>query len=435
MILKLSTANYKGTRDFYPEDMEIRNYLFETMKKVSRSFGYDEYDGPMIEFLELYKAKTGEEIVGKQIYNFVDKGGREVAIRPEMTPTLARMVAAKSRDLPRPIRWFSIPNLWRYEQPGHGRLREHWQLNVDLFGEDSYLAELEVIELACGILTALGAKPQDFKIKISHRKILNYFFEKKLQINELISHDLSKILDKKDKISRSEYEELLSKTDSKLIDSIKIIDEFLSLNDLEILKLDYIPEDIKSEIKLLFQGLKDLGLGESVELDTSIVRGFDYYTGFIFEIFDTNPDNKRSLFGGGRYDNLISIFNNEKLSGTGFGLGDVTLLNFIKSHNLLPEFKRKNSVYLTVVEDSPRREILNIAKRLRDLGIHCETSLTPSKLGKQISNAEKKKYNYILILGSTEFEKGFIVLKDLINRTQIEIPLNELYDKIRDLIP
>ncbi|TGK81654.1 histidine--tRNA ligase [Leptospira noumeaensis] len=429
---KLTTENYKGTRDFYPEDMRLRNYLFSVMKDVARSYGYEEYDGPMVESLDLYRAKTGEEIVGKQIYNFIDKGDREVAIRPEMTPTVARMVAKKLRDLPRPIRWFSIPNLWRYEQPGHGRLREHWQLNVDMFGVTSQRAELEILSLACDILFAFGAPKNSFKVTISHRSLLDEFLLDGLKVSPNQAHEVSKILDKKNKITEDEYTALVSKTIPNDPTAVSKINLFLAATTDTLGQIPGIKEETRNTIQTLFEDLKTIGLDDIVYFDPSVVRGFDYYTGFIFEIFDTSPKNKRSLYGGGRYDNLIGLFSNEELSGIGFGLGDVTLQNFLTAHNLLPNFANDSTVYIPLLDESSFAENHNFAKALRKEKIAAEVSLVSQKMGKQLSYAEKKGYRWILLRGEDEIKAGTVTLKDMATRNQWTSSFSEALQKIKE---
>lgn len=429
---KLTTENYKGTRDFYPEDMRLRNYLFSVMKDVARSYGYEEYDGPMVESLDLYRAKTGEEIVGKQIYNFIDKGDREVAIRPEMTPTVARMVAKKLRDLPRPIRWFSIPNLWRYEQPGLGRLREHWQLNVDMFGVTSQRAELEILSLACDILFAFGAPRNSFKVTISHRSLLDEFLLDGLKVSPNQAHEVSKILDKKNKITEDEYIALVSKTIPNDPTAVSKINLFLAATTDTLNQIPGIKEETLKAIQTLFEDLKTIGLNDIVYFDPSVVRGFDYYTGFIFEIFDTSPQNKRSLYGGGRYDNLIGLFSNEELSGIGFGLGDVTLQNFLTAHNLLPNFSSDSTVYIPLLDESTFSENHNFARDLRKEKIATEVSLVSQKMGKQLSYAEKKGYRWILLRGEDEIKAGTVTLKDMATRNQWTFSFSEALQKIKE---
>ncbi|MCU0823136.1 MAG: histidine--tRNA ligase [Leptospira sp.] len=429
---KLTTENYKGTRDFYPEDMRVRNYLFSVMKEVVKSYGYEEYDGPMVESLDLYRAKTGEEIVGKQIYNFIDKGGREVAIRPEMTPTVARMVAKKLRELPRPIRWFSIPNLWRYEQPGHGRLREHWQLNVDMFGVSGFRGELEIIALACDILFAFGAPRTSFKVTVSHRALLDEFLLTGLRIKPEQAHEVSKILDKKNKITEDEYRKLVETAIPGNPNAVSSIDSFLKSDINSLQTIPGISESTIEEIKNLFSAIHEIGLSDVVVLDTSVVRGFDYYTGFIFEIFDSSPLNKRSLYGGGRYDNLIGLFSNEELSGIGFGLGDVTLLNFLNTHNLLPVFDNDNIVFIPLLDDSSFLENQKTAKLLRSAKLSVETSLSVQKMAKQLSYAEKKGYRWIILRGEDEVKKNLVTVKDMKNRTQFSIPPDQILNTIQE---
>lgn len=429
---KLSTANYKGSRDFYPEDMVFRNWMFSKMRDVVRSYGYREYDGPILEFIELYRAKSGQEIVDKQLYDFIDKGERHVVIRPEMTPTLARMVAARARELPRPIRWFSIPNLWRYEAPGHGRLREHWQLNVDIFGVNSTNAELEIISMACDILFAFRAPRDSFRVRYSHRGILSSFLQNSLSLPSDREQATAKILDKKNKITREEFLSSLSDILPDPESQIPIIETYLH-SDLE--KLSSLSGIDKTSLDSLIefkQKLKSIGLDDVTEFDPSIIRGFDYYTGFIFEIFDTSPQNKRSLYGGGRYDNLIGLFSNESLSGIGFGLGDVTMENFLKSHNLIPEFHRESSLFIPLMNGSFLPEIMNLAGELRSLGWEVEVGLDGSqKLGKQFQNAEKKGFRYLILLGEEELKNGNLIWKDLKESTQKTLDRKDFLERLR----
>jgi histidyl-tRNA synthetase len=432
---KLPTSNYKGTRDFYPEDMEFRNWMFSIMKKVVMGYGYREYDAPILESIDLYRAKSGQEIVEKQLYDFIDKGERHVVIRPEMTPTLARMVAAKVRELPKPIRWFSIPNLWRYEAPGHGRLREHWQLNVDIFGVNSIHAEVEIISLACDILFAFGAPKDSFRVKFSHRGILSSFLKTTLSLPPEKEQAVAKILDKKNKISPQEFEESLSEILENPAKQIPIIYKYLESRIETLEELGGIEKEPILAIQEFAEKTKNLGLSDSLEFDPSIIRGFDYYTGFIFEIFDTSIENKRSLYGGGRYDNLIGLFSSESLSGIGFGLGDVTLENFLRSHKLVPNFNQHRSIYIPLLQDGFISEVFSVAKEIRSIGINCEISLDGAqKLGKQIPNAEKKGYRYLLLMGEEEINKNSAILKDLKTSTQITLQRENLLVELQKVL-
>ncbi|MDO8591264.1 MAG: ATP phosphoribosyltransferase regulatory subunit [bacterium] len=312
----LSTESYKGVRDFYPEDMAVQNYIFDVWRKVSEQFGYQEYTASILEPAELYRQKSGDEIVNDQMYIFTDKGDREVALRPEMTPTLARMVAGKRKSLKFPLRWYSIPNLFRYERPQRGRKREHWQLNCDLLGtidNDPVNAEVEIISIAHKIMKEFGAKDEDFLIRVGNRTLIESKLEK-IGLARENYKSFFQLKDRKGKISKEEYENGMK--------SIGISIEKLS-NEIE---------NLNDDSKLI----DSLGKAEikNVTFDTNIVRGFDYYTGMVFEVFDTNPENKRSLFGGGRYDNLLEMFGVEPVPTVGFGMGDVTIKDFLTTHNL-----------------------------------------------------------------------------------------------------
>ena len=430
--VKLSTACYKGTRDFYPDEMRIRKWMFSVMRSVVDSYGYEEYDGPMIESIEIYKAKSGEEIVERQLYDFVDKGERHVAIRPEMTPTLARMVAARSRELAKPIRWYSIPNLWRYEQPGKGRMREHWQLNVDVFGVNSINAEVEIIQLACDILYAFKAPKESFRVKVSNRKLLDEFFNKSLALDETRGYNVSKILDKKNKITPEEFENLL-KNESLSAEQIALVNKFLVANLDNLHELPGLAPDVVAEVTDLFYHLDKLGLRDQVDFDPSVIRGFDYYTGTIFEIFDTSPENRRSLYGGGRYDNLTGLFGGDGLSGTGFGLGDVTMQNFLQTHGLIPVFEPEDTLFFPLMDEGMLEHILAVSSSMRREGIKCVTMLDPGvKLKKQLSVAEKKGYKYVVVIGEEEKDKKTVLLKNMKAGEQTEIPLAELAKTVKE---
>src|SRR3989344_4906381 len=292
----LSTEPYKGVRDFYPEDMAVQNYIFRIWREVAEKSGYAEYSASILEPAELYRSKGSDEIVNDQMYVFKDKGDREVALRPEMTPTLARMVAAKRRALKFPLRWYSIPNVFRYERPQRGRRREHWQLNCDLLGIAGVEAEVEIISLVHSIMKTFGAKDEDFEIKINSRKIIAAALADKNFSEEQVR----------------EFTRKLDRGESTPVD---------------------IHLEPNEEINKLIAALEENDV-KNVRFDETLARGFDYYTGMVFEVFDTNPENKRSLFGGGRYDNLLEIFDAEPVPTVGFGMGDITIHDFLETHNL-----------------------------------------------------------------------------------------------------
>ena len=431
MSEKLSTQPYKGTRDFYPQEMRLRNWFFGVIRNVLETSAFDEYDGPMLESLELYAAKSGEEIANKQTYNFMDRGDRHLAIRPEMTPTVARMVAGKMSELVFPLRWFSIPNMYRYEATQRGRLREFWQLNVDIFGCDTYEADLEVITSAIRILRAYGADETMFTVRINNRRFFNDVIAAIAGTDTEGSRKVSKVIDRKNKIPREVYEKDLRE---------------LGLSDEQIAKIDSLyhmsvaeataicPDSVGStELRLLFDALEKNGLAPYCVFDFGIIRGLDYYTGTVFEVFDNAPENNRAMFGGGRYDNLVGLFvKNAKISGVGYGMGDVTLENFLYTHNLVPaSFGSGVKVLVTRFDDVPYESYLSVLDALRDAGIVSTIYLGSKKFGKQIDYAVKDGFSHIVVMGGDELARGVVKLKDLSTREERELPLCEAIELLK----
>jgi histidyl-tRNA synthetase len=411
--IKLSTEAYKGVRDFYPEDMAVQNYIFSLMKKVCENYGYNEYNASVLEPADLYRAKSGEEIVNDQTYTFTDRGEREVTLRPEMTPTTARMVSAKKQELSFPLRWYSIPNLFRYEKPQKGRLREHWQLNVDLFGVTDTSAEVEVISLAYSIMKEIGLKDTDFQIRLNSRKIMNYILNDLMSLDDEKAHKISKLIDKKQKISSESFNEsikelLPEKSDEFLtLLNSKNFEEFVS-------KLPQSTEIIEKveEIRNVMAQLEKLGITNTI-FDQTLIRGFDYYTGIVFEIYDNNPENRRSVFGGGRYDDLLTIFGGEKVPAFGFGAGDVILRDILETYKVLPEYKSKTHLYICTLNKEYQEYANELAQKLREGGLNVAINLTDKKIGDQIKSADKQKISYIICLGENEIESGEFKLKNL----------------------
>jgi len=433
MAEKLSTASYKGSRDFYPDQMRVRSWMFHKMGSLVSSFGFERIDAPMIEPIEIYLAKTSEEIVNQQIYSFTDRGDRKVAMRPEMTPTVARMVAGKIRELPRPVRWFSIPNLWRYEKPGKGRLREHWQLNADILGVgNELLADIEIIQLAIDLLYSFGADHTMFRVMINHRQVLNLFFNEVLKLPEERWAEVSRVMDKRSKISQEELFALFAAQGLDQTQSEEILHYMDSgLDYLKSLNFQH-NEPIERLIQVI-SSLEKLGYHDVIEYAPSVVRGFDYYTGIVFEIFDRHPDNRRSLFGGGRYNNLVSAFTRDQINAVGFGMGDVTFLDFLAIHNLVPEVKRKTSVYICLFEgETILQEAFSLAKTLRAGGVYTEISSGHAKMGKQLDEANQKNIPWALIIGETEVEKKVATLKELATGEQHEVAFEKLVEFIKN---
>jgi histidyl-tRNA synthetase len=420
----LSTQPYKGTRDFFPQEMRFREAMFAVMHRVVRSYGFDQIDAPIIEPVDVYLAKTSEEIVGQQIYSFTDRGNRQVAIRPEMTPTVARMVAAKFHETPKPIRWYSIPNVWRYEQPGKGRLREHWQLNCDIFGAGSEsLADLELLNLAVDLMRGYGANSSHFGLYLSHRSLLNAVFADELKLPQNIWQVVARAMDKKDKVKPEAYVGMLSEAGLTQA-QIDGLNEHLS-GQLDYLKRKPNLAGAQYVLDLMAQ-LADLDLSDYIQYDPSVVRGFDYYTGLVFEVFDKHPENRRSLFGGGRYNNLVGAFGKETLNAVGFGMGDVTLEDFLRTHKLLTDVDRKVDLYIALMEDKLSSHAMKLATELRGRGLSVEVSLNAGKLGKQFQEAEKKQIPRVIILGEDEAASQIYSVKTLSTGEQLKLSAAEI---------
>ncbi|MEN9921723.1 MAG: histidyl-tRNA synthetase, histidyl-tRNA synthetase [Candidatus Parcubacteria bacterium] len=399
--MKLSTDNYKGVRDFYPEDYKVLEYIFTTWKSVLSRYGYEQYDASPLEYAEIYKQKSGEEIVNEQTYTFVDKGGREISLRPEMTPTVARMVARKHRELSYPLRWFSIPNVFRYERPQKGRLREHWQLNVDMFGLDSIYGDVELIKIAYDILKTFGLNDSQFVIKINNRKMLNAFFEN-TDLSDEQKNAVIKLLDRKNKVSN--FDEQLREIAGK--------------------NFKFNP-DMDEETTAVVELLKKQGIS-NIEFDPYMVRGFDYYNGIIFEIFDTSPANNRSIFGGGRYNNLTQIFSSDSVPACGFGMGDVTLRDVLETYDLLPNFIDSVDVYLAPLEETYIEQALTLADELRKTGTKVLVDYSSRKVGDQIKKALSKKSKFFTALGENELKSKKLILKNLSTKKEKKLSFKDI---------
>ncbi|MBE6530720.1 MAG: histidine--tRNA ligase [Ruminococcaceae bacterium] len=422
----LSTKPYKGTRDFYPADMKLRNWFFGKIRSVLEISAFEEYNGPMLESLEMYIAKSGEEIANEQTYNFTDRGGRRLAVRPEMTPTVARLVAGKINELNFPLKWFSIPNLYRYENPQRGRLREHWQVNVDIFGCDSYEADLEVISTAISLLKVFNADSSMFKVHINNRRFFNDVIAAIAGTDAEGSRKVSKVIDRKNKVTREAYEKDLIALG---LDADKIA-QIDALYTMSVIEAAALCPDSKGAQELidLFEALGALGLDEYCVFDFGIIRGLDYYTGTVFEVLDTAPENNRAMFGGGRYDNLVGLFvKNTNVSGVGFGFGDVTLENFLNTHGLIPDIYSEGvKVLVTKFDDVPYSEYTSIVSRLREANVNSSIYIGSKKFGKQIEYAVKGNYSHVVIMGTSELEAGMVKIKDLSSREESSIAIDKL---------
>lgn len=397
---QLSTESYKGVRDFYPADLAIQRYIFDTWATTAERFGFERYDASVLEPADLYRSKGAEnaEMVDEQTYTFTDRGDREVTLRPEMTPSVARMVAGRRHELVFPLRWYSIPNLFRYERMQRGRLREHWQLNCDLFGANDVAADVELIALAHQLLLDFGATSDMFEIKINDRGEMKALFAETGVTDEEMVTRITRLNDRKAKISSAEYgEELLTITNqnSELANRIRAIVE----------------DDAATNPVL--DGLHALGI-DNVHIDRAIARGFNYYTGTIFEVFDKHPDgSKRSMLGGGRYDNLTTLFGGEAISGIGFGMGDVTMRDFLETHNLLTDKVTSTTPTLTILPTDTELNLgaQKLAHTFRMAGIKVAVDIGTKKLDKKLRDANKRAAPFVLVFGETEQNSATYTLK------------------------
>ena len=396
------TEPYKGVRDFYPEDQFVLRYLFEHMERVCELFGYEEYGASILEHSELYRAKTSDEIVNEQTYTFTDRGGREVTLRPEMTPTLARMIAGKQRDIPFPARWYSIPNVFRYERSQRGRVREHWQLNVDIIGVEGVEADAEIVAVAHGILRSLGADERDFEIRVSDRRILESLYDE-LAIAQDERAIVTRFLDRRGKMEHFQ-EELEKVVGNKADILIQRLDNLTSTAYLE---------DLRRQLEYM-------GVGNMI-VDTKITRGFDYYTGMVFEVFDTHEDNNRSLFGGGRYDGLLAQFGGEKIPAVGCAMGDVTARHFLEVRGLMPEYAPATELMLCVIEKDATGHAIKLAQDLRREDIAVAVNFSGKRVGDQIRQADKMKVPFVIAVGSKERDTGRYTVKNLATGHEITL--------------
>lgn len=425
----LSTQPYKGTRDYYPEDKRVQNYIFEKWRQVAQRHGYQEYGTPMLEPLEVYKAKSGDELASEQTYTFTDRGDRTVAIRPEMTPSISRMVAAKRQDLGYPARLYSIANFMRYERPQRGREREFWQLNADIFGVEGVLADMEIIEMAHEIMRAFDAKSNMYVIRVNHRGLVDQVMDKYLGLDKAQAHDMVKLLDRKEKITPDEFATRAHQivSDKSTLTKLSTLVKVKTIEDLpeELQKLDVV-----TELKELFGYLEKAKI-DNAKFDVTLMRGFDYYTGMVFEIFDLHPDNNRAMFGGGRYDGLVGLFGVDSVPTVGFAPGLTPMELFLRSHKLLPALPSTTEINVVVVDDS-MDAALKVARELRAEGVNVEVDTSGRKLDKQIKAALKKDIPYLLFVGSKEVADEIYTFKDTSTTDEEKLSLERIVSKVKD---
>ncbi len=428
----------KGTRDFYPEEMRVQNQLFNGWRAACLDFGFEEYEGPTFEHLELFTEKSGQEIV-TQLYNFKDKGDRDMALRPEMTPSLARMVNQKGNSLKLPLRWFSMPRLFRYEKSQRGRLREFFQLNMDIIGCEGIAAEVDLLSAIVEMLKKFGLAAEDFSIRISSRKLLSEFLDGQ-GIPAEKKPPVYAALDKRDKIGPEEFRKLLEK-EGLTAEVVAALDAFFqckSLADLQVYFPNATPSDTAlseptsaglRELEKVFDYMNLLGYGEYLKLDLSVVRGLAYYTGIVFEVYD-KVKSMRAIAGGGRYDNLLASLGGLSLTGVGFGMGDVVLGDLLREKGLLKEGRDPIDYFLLDVDPAadklPKPDLLGLAQRLRVHGRRVGYSLSGEKFKKQMGQANDQAAKCVLFFGSDKAPLGFYEVKNMQSGEQKIVALQDL---------
>jgi histidyl-tRNA synthetase len=420
-------ARLPGFRDFPPEDLALRSYIMEAWRRVSRRYGFLEYDGPPLESLDLYVEKSGDEIVG-QLYTFTDKGDRNVALRPEMTPSLARILGERSRGMSKPIRWFATPQLFRYERQQRGRLREHFQWNVDLVGEESVAADAEVLAVAIDGLREFGLTSEDFRARVSDRRVLGALLGV-LGVAEDALPAAFGVIDKMERMPREKaVDTLASGTGLDASQAAKVLETVASAT-LDSLR-DALGQrdDAGPHVERLrdYVGALDaMGLGDYVEIDLGIVRGLAYYTGIVFELFDRKGE-LRAICGGGRYDRLLELVGGEPLPAVGFGMGDVVLGELLAERGLVPEFASALDYFIVTVSPDQRAEALRLAHALRGKGHSVSYALRDQAVTKQMKTAGREGAREVLILGPDELARGCVVARDMTSGGEREIELAEL---------
>jgi histidyl-tRNA synthetase len=413
--MKALIPSVKGTRDFYPEQLALRNWLYEHMRRVALAFGYQEYDGPFLETLQLYAAKSGEELVKEQAFVFKDRGGEQVALRPELTPSLARMIAERQSQLVVPIRWWSFGPFWRYEQPQKGRSREFFQWNVDLLGVASAEADAELVAMAAEFFRAVGLTPAQVRIQVNHRQLMDLELER-LAIGSEARRSVLQLVDRRDRLSAAEWRQRASEAG---LGAEQLEGLLRLLENRELWRNS-------AELARLLDAVAALGAADYVEFNPAVVRGLDYYTGTVFEARD--PEGElRALLGGGRYDDLVGEVGGKKLPGVGFAMGDVVLGLLLTKHGLLPSHVLEPAQVLVTSFGLEQIEAaLKLCVSLRSGGLHVEWYPESSRLPKQLKYADQRGIPYVVILGADEMARGVVALRDMRARNQVELAAEQL---------
>ena len=431
MNQKLSNLPYRGTTDLFGIELKKRQYIFNVWRQTCLNFGFQEYLTPLLEPAIIYETKSGEDVGKKQLYTLTDLKGRRLAIRPEMTPSVIRLVSRIYSSAPKPLRLFSIANFMRNERPQKGRSREFWQLNADIFGSESNLSDTEIISLALSIMNNFKAPSGSFSLYINDRRIVDQILIDIIGLKKDQTSSIGRILDKFKKLERSDFSQALTDLDlnSKQIETIvsflesdasNLVTNFPQLKD----------NPGYQNITQLIKNIKQVPLAKNIIFQPSIIRGFDYYDDMVFEVFDNHPENNRSLFGGGRYNGLADIFGSQNIPAVGFAPGDITTKLFLEQNDLFPKDQISISVFLPVLDEKLIQATFSLASQLRSLNLPIVTSTEVTPLTKALQHAGKQKFSFILILGEKEAEQKQITIKNLETGDQQTLPLDQLIQKL-----
>jgi len=413
----------KGTRDFYPDGMAVRRWMFDIIRDVSTRFGYQEYDGPCLEFIDLYAAKSGEELVKEQAFVFSSPGDDMLTLRPELTPTLARMVAQQQYEIPLPLRWWSIGPFWRYENPQRGRTREFFQWNIDLVGTETVAADAEIVAVAATFLKETGLSPEQVKIFVNNRRLMDDAFST-LEIPKVLRPKVFRVVDKLDKLSEKEWRAFALDTG---LDEIQVDGLLKVLNNQELWQ-------DSDELVTFFELIETFGVAEYVEFNPKVIRGLDYYTGTVFEAFEIGGQS-RAILGGGRYDNLVADVGGNRLPGVGFAMGDVVIELVLVDAGVIPErLGHKPQVIVTVFDEDTLTESMRVTAEIREAGYRVVVYPEADKLGKQFKYADRLDVPVAVIIGPDELANGQVAVKNLNTREQVTVARKMLLDQIQKML-
>lgn len=444
MSKKFSKDPLRGFKDFYPDDLREFNWVVDNIKYIAELYSYDEFKSPQLEPVEIFAAKSSDELVNEQSFIVEKKEGERLILIPELTPSLARMIARKSQELKKPIRWYSNPTCFRYERPQRGRRRMFNQINFDILGEDTLYAELEIFNIIVDIFNEMGATAEQFQIFYNSRRFIDSLCKDLLKIPQEKIPLVYKVLDKADKIEEGEFEKFVSDSfkDDSVIKGILKLKDVTSVE--ETLNLfDTVPQEIyntEGYLELVnFQKLiMESGLSDYCTYSSSVVRGLDYYTGIVFEVFDTGKENIRSIFGGGRYDDLLSLYSDEKISGIGFGLGVLMLTLFLKTYNLIPEevYKKDytDTVYIASVNKEVSTYAIDLARTVRDEDFPCIIDYKFKNLKSQLKKANELGVLIVLIIGPEEIEENKVTLRNMISEEQKSVNFEDIVEEIYTIL-